>query len=279
MKHDDNLLRELGRLAREDLPLADGPIPDPRWDALARGMLSDEEQEDLRVEAAASPDGGRLWEAFRPFAVGFEGRVLKRIDETRLATDDADVVPFPAAAPTPSPRWRRYSPTLALAAVLLLAVGLWRFGGERAAVAPIPRYELRMEGVGATRSTSGEENAASRLVPGKRFTILLRPERDVSGPVLARVFARGADGAWREWGLARDALETAPNGSLRLSAVLDASLDPGLRSLAFAVGLADALPSAARLLEDLAAGEGASGEGWTWYYAEVEVAVPEEPRE
>ena len=80
---DDDLLRDLGRVAREQAVADEEEFSAPRWDALCAGTLAAEEEEELRAEAMSSSAGRRAWEVFRPPDEGFRRRVVQRLQESR----------------------------------------------------------------------------------------------------------------------------------------------------------------------------------------------------
>ena len=72
LKEDEKrLLEAIQRVARERDPLSD-----PRWDALAAGTLSDEEEAALREEAKRSPAMAQAYEAFRPLDAAKKERMI-----------------------------------------------------------------------------------------------------------------------------------------------------------------------------------------------------------
>lgn len=294
MKNED-LLPDLGRVARNDVVLGDDPWPDPRWDDLAAGDLSAAEEKRLRAETMALPGGERAWEGFKPFAEGFEHRVLRRVQESRVGEAGAEpaasepvanaptiadsaVVPLLPRRSRPRPAW--LAPTLAAAAALVAMVGWWQLDTRRdiprdtphpGLVEPLPAYSLEVSGVSTMRSDPRD----SVFLRGKRFTLVLRPEREVDAPVAVYFFIRGADGGWREWQLVKDALEGDAKGSFRVSAVLDSSLEVGGHIVALAVGAADSLPTTGEILGILADGGESPSPGWWLLRREIEVAEEE----
>src|SRR5215831_10074605 len=112
---DDRLLRELGHLAREEKEAEQARL-DERWDRLADGTLSPEEDAELRALAAASPEAREAYEAFRPLGAAFQARL---VDELATAV--------PAATKTPAGRLLNFRRALSRNSV--------RFGAVAAAVA------------------------------------------------------------------------------------------------------------------------------------------------
>ena len=77
-------MRDLGHLAREESE-AEKRRLDERWDRLAAGTLSAEEEAELRALAAASPEAARAYEAFRPLGADFQARVVEAIRAQEVA--------------------------------------------------------------------------------------------------------------------------------------------------------------------------------------------------
>ena len=75
--NEDDLLQELGKLAREQS--GSGRLLDERWDRLAAGTLSAEEERELRLLAETSEPARLAFEAFRPLGEGFHGGVVRAI--------------------------------------------------------------------------------------------------------------------------------------------------------------------------------------------------------
>src|SRR5690349_2865096 len=89
---EDELLKELGDLARREQE-AELAFLDERWDRLAAGTLSAEEDAELRALAASSPEIGEVYEAFRPLGADFQARV------TEAATAELARGPAPRVLP------------------------------------------------------------------------------------------------------------------------------------------------------------------------------------
>jgi RNA polymerase sigma-70 factor (ECF subfamily) len=86
----DPILSELGALARQE---GEGESPlDERWDRLAAGTLTAEEDTELRALAASSPEAREAYEAFRPLGAAFQARVVSAINAERTIEETADLV-------------------------------------------------------------------------------------------------------------------------------------------------------------------------------------------
>jgi RNA polymerase sigma-70 factor, ECF subfamily len=75
---EDRILLELGYLAKEEREAEKAPL-DERWDRLAAGTLTPEEDAELRALAESSPETRETYEAFRPLGAKFQARVVKEI--------------------------------------------------------------------------------------------------------------------------------------------------------------------------------------------------------
>lgn len=92
--------------------------------------------------------------------------------------------------------------------------------------APLPGYQLRVQGAQQGERAAAPETGALRLRPGSRLHLALRPEADVTGDVRARLFVR----AMGERALGAELLlkqEQSSTGSLRVEAEVPSSLPEG----------------------------------------------------
>ncbi len=87
----DSILSELGALARQEGE-AESPLLDERWDRLAAGTLTAEEDAELRALAASSDEAREAYEAFRPLGADFQARVVRAINAERTTEETADLV-------------------------------------------------------------------------------------------------------------------------------------------------------------------------------------------
>src|ERR1700722_4539121 len=76
--NSDPLLRSLARVAGEDAMLEN---ENNRWEALARGELSVEEETEMKRQALADPTVAALYEAFRPLTSDTKARIAERLAE------------------------------------------------------------------------------------------------------------------------------------------------------------------------------------------------------
>src|SRR5947199_7226982 len=95
MNMEDQLLKELGALARREEE-AERSRLDERWDRLAAGTLTSEEDAELKALAASSPEAREAYEAFRPLGADFQARVVSAINSEKS--------PKPQPQPQPQPQ-------------------------------------------------------------------------------------------------------------------------------------------------------------------------------
>lgn len=217
--NDDDLLAEVGQLARDERILAD-----PRWRALARGELGADERAALIALAEQSAEGRAALEAYTP---------LDAADQAAL------VEGILAAAPPPArprsllgARLRRGAAGAALLAAAALAA-LWLRRGDP----PLPAYVATIAGEQAQRAApppDAQPGGVARLGPGAEIEVLLRPAQSVPGAVDARAFLaregveravpasieRSDDGALRLGGSYEQLFGEAPRGAWELVVVV-----------------------------------------------------------
>src|SRR4051812_40067629 len=84
MNMDDLLLKELGKLARREEE-AESARFDERWDRLAAGTLTAEEEAELKAFAESSPEARETYQAFRPLGADFQTLVVSAINAERAS--------------------------------------------------------------------------------------------------------------------------------------------------------------------------------------------------
>ena len=222
----DRLLSELGDLARQEGE-AEKARFDERWDRLAAGMLTPEEEAELKALAESSPEMREAYEAFRPLGADFQARVVSAINAERAAeaAQPAPQKPRPRILP-----FRRIEVWLGAAAaaaavyvlvqmpVLLLSSG----------------YEASLDG--GFKTDRGNEIASSDTPrvfgPGSPFTLNVSPKRPLKDPGEVRPSIYLSSSAGRE-DLSPLSLEapfqTAETGSVFLDATMgkDVKIPPG----------------------------------------------------
>jgi hypothetical protein len=219
----DRLLRELGDLARSETKAEEARFGD-RWNHLAEGTLTAEEEAELKALAASSPEDREAFEAFRPLGADFQARVVSAINAERAK---------PAAAPQPEPQEplprvlpfrrivRRAEVWVGLAAAA--AAGVFFMVTP---ASPLPGYEASL--TGGFKANRGVETAPPPqkpvLTPGSPFTLEVRPKESLDHPGKVKPIAFLSSGAGRE-DLSplpdlENKFETGENGSVRLNATM-----------------------------------------------------------
>ncbi|HET9227381.1 MAG TPA: hypothetical protein VFR31_11990 [Thermoanaerobaculia bacterium] len=216
---EDRILRELGRLAREEEE-AESARLDERWDRLAAGTLTADEEAELRALAETSPGAREAWEAFRPLGPDFQARMVEQI-AAELPKKEGKVLPFRPAV--------RIGGWIAAAAAAVLAVVLLR------PAPPLPDYEVAVSG-GTSEMRSGP---AETFLPGDSVEVVLRPQTETSGSLEARLYLLHGD----DLRLLETRSEVAdPGGSFKIKGTLDPDLRPGTWTLWAVVGRPGDLP-------------------------------------
>jgi len=254
--NDEELLKAVGRSARARQPL------DERWDELAAERLSDAERDKLLEEAATSEEAAEAYEAFRPLGAEFQARVVERLMAKQLADQGSEADGESHTAPTPKVvPFRRRTPRfagipLALAASVLLAVGLVMFMRPGATPA-LPGYALKLEGQISLTRGEAPPPAAAPFVTGNQFRLVLTPEQQVEGDVIARAYV--LDGNEPE--MLGAAPQISSSGAVLIEGQVgrDVQLPPGDSRLLVIVGRESKLPDAGALAARL----GTSGQEQT----------------
>ena len=173
MNQDDQLLKDLGRLAREQKE--EEMRLDPRWESLSHDDLEPEAEADLLSLAESSEQMKAAWEAFRPLDRSFRRRILDRIreifpqqsrtssrtsllSETSLSSEIPDSARVPPASRLPRLGW----PLMAAASLLVAVVGLAIFRLGEPGFKELPEYSLEtIGGVAVQRSGGGPQGFTS----------------------------------------------------------------------------------------------------------------------
>ncbi|HEX9670359.1 MAG TPA: hypothetical protein VGC93_12875 [Thermoanaerobaculia bacterium] len=252
---DDELLRQLADLARQEEEEENRLPLDPRWDALAAGTLPPAEAEALRAEAEASPEKRAAYEAFAPLGEEFRERMVATARAGLAPAAPAKSAAAPRSSPAPrlplDRRQRRLwlsgtAAAVVLAATVVLVLLLPGLGSE-----PLPPYAARLAGGtqewrgGETEVPAAEAPAVPVFAPGNRLELLFRPERAVGGRLAVETFV-SRDGGLVPW---TAPVEISEHGAVRLEGVIgeEVRLPPGEATLVVAIGRAGSLPGAAAL--------------------------------
>ena len=269
---EDKLLSDLGDLARQDHE-AENARFDERWDRLAAGTLSAEEDAELRALAAASPEAREAYEAFRPLSAEFQARVV--------SAAAAELTPPSArTAPQSEPRETRsrllpFRRATARAGVWLgsaaaLAAGL--FFLLRPGMLPLPGYDPP-ELTGGTQVLRGGEPIPSNVfLPGSLLTLEVRPRQQVAGWIEARAFFGPAAAGGGKILPLPPGPEVAQSGVVRLQGRIgeEIRLPTGTWRIWIVVARPGKVPSAGDLTAALRRGKNRD-DGWMAISADVRI--------
>jgi hypothetical protein len=227
---DDSLLRELGAWAR-DRARQENEQLDERWDRLAAGSLSPEEEAELRAEAEGSAGGTAALAAFQPLGAEAEARILAQIRAQRMAERPAVATPRPVVASPPAAPAKNVLPFrrravvwggglgLAAAAVLVAVLNL------PGSSAPLPSYVAELKGNRSARGPSGTEAPGiPTFSPGARFELVLRPAEAVKGNVALRCLLVAAGGGPPRPFPACDDVKRSDDGSLLVTGTVGSGI-------------------------------------------------------
>jgi hypothetical protein len=202
---DDRPLRDLGNLARKQ-DEAERARWDERWDRLAAGTLTVEEDAELKALAEASPEAREAYEAFRPLGADFQTEVVAKISQELRPR----VLFFRRVI-------RRAEVWVGLAAAV--AAGVYFF--LRPPVPPLPSYELAILVVPS--EYRGPESGTA--TPGSPVVLKIRPQTAVTGKVKAQGFLSCGGGDLRPWPLT--SLNVTEKGVMTLQGRLGKDVQPG----------------------------------------------------
>jgi hypothetical protein len=276
MMSEDPLLRELGRLAQEEKEAEDARR-DERWDRLAAGTLSAEEDAALRALAATSLAAREAYEAFRPLGADFQARVVEKLaGELRRGEPEA----WP---PEPRSRLLPFRPASWgfagwLGAAAVAASGLLLVVRGPATMPPLPLYSAELKGeIRTQRGAPGPAAGPQQFGPGSRLSLVVRPEHPVVGEVEARaLLARSAENVpCRPAAPAAPAprLDISAGGVVQLQGTIgeDIRLPPGRGRVWIVVGRRGRIPLAGELATALCAGR-MHNHDWQAVSADLSVA-------
>jgi len=254
----DRLLRELGDLARSETKAEEARFDD-RWDRLAAGTLTAEEEAELKALAESSPEIREAYQAFQPLGADFQARVLSRINAQP---------PKPAPAPAPRPEPPKPPPPVSL---------FWRVvrrpevrAGFAAAGAagvlilmwPPTRPPLNLQvtefsgGVNESRGNEPKSSGLPVFVPGAPLTFAVTTASYVQG-VEARVLLSPLSGTRNLRPLEPEPhLEITDQGAVRLQGTLgqEIHIPPGDWRIWIVVGRKGKIPSIKDLQAELSSG-------------------------
>jgi len=258
---DDPLLRELAAWARDRAEVEREQLDD-RWDRLAAGTLTAEEERQLRTEAEGSAEGAAALAAFQPLGAEAEARIVAQIRAQRAAERPARpalVAPRPSVAAQPAagsndrangrpnnvlPFRRRaalWASGLGLAAAAVL-VAVFVLPGS---LGPLPPYTAELKGGDlAARGKGTEAKGIPTFSPGARFELVLRPAETVPGKVAVSCLLIAAGGGLPRPFPACDDAKHSEDGSLRVTGTVGSGIEgpPGDWTLWAIVGRPGGLP-------------------------------------
>jgi hypothetical protein len=233
---DDRWLEELAQVNREQ-QAAERDRLDERWDRLASGELSPEEEAELRSLAATSDEAREAYEAFRPLGADFQASVMAAI---RKQAEDEAVKPAPWLLffHRRAVQFAGWS-AVAAAAAAALVVPFVRPG-------PLPGYAItEASGVRTSRGEEPEPAKVPVFAPGA-FHLVLTPDVETSGKNLeVRCFlARGQDSRPLE---VRPPRIDLAKGGVQVDGSIAYDIPPGAWTLWAIVGRRGKLPDPSAL--------------------------------
>lgn len=220
---NDLLLKELGDLARQQEE-AERARLDERWDRLAAGTLTVEEEAELKALAESSPEAGEAYTAFQPLGVDFQARVMSKINaqQAREEKKTSRVLQFRQIVRRVEVRFGSVA-----AGLFFLVWWWWPPLIDRG-------YQAHLEG-GFKENRGAEATPADGkqvFGPGSSFNPEIGPTQPLEHPgkVKARAFLSSSAGRedLRPLGL-ESKFESGETGSVRLAATIgeDIKVPPG----------------------------------------------------
>lgn len=254
----DRLLGKLGDLARQEEEAGKARL-DERWDRLAAGTLTPEEEAELKALADSSPEIPEAYEAFRPLGADFQARMVSKINAERHPVPQP-VPPDPRPRPLP---FRRIEVWLGAAAAV--AAGVVFFLVPRPALPPLPAYSVAS--LSGDKASRGEESVPPSgmpvFSPGSMLELKVRPQPPfhVKGPLEAHAYRVPASGGGANWVPVPDfKVKKSENGAMLLLGTLGETIQvpPGVWKICVAVSRPDKAPNE----RELPAALGAEHPGW-----------------
>ncbi|HEY2512474.1 MAG TPA: hypothetical protein VGI39_16520 [Polyangiaceae bacterium] len=230
----DDWLDALGRAARRQKQ--EKGEDEARWERLAEGKLSADEDAELRRLAAEDPEVAAKYEAYRPLGDDVKERIAARIGEA-LPAPEAKVAVLP----------RRSRAGVAFVAALAMAAGalVWMHrtadpGAMASLDDALPSYEMTVSGDRTTRAAGdAPAEAIVELHADSQVNLVLRPAKAIAGDIGVRGFLvqGGTAKAWAP------PVQISKDGAVRISgAAGDIFGGPGEWDVALGVGRPSDLP-------------------------------------
>lgn len=262
--NEDRLLRDLGHLMQEQE--TSQVRLDERWDRLAAGTLTAEEESELRALAGTSEEAREAYAAFRPLGADFQARMVERISaELGTQAPEAPETPEPRGRLLPfrpAVRWGGWVTTAAAAAATLFLVV------RDPSYPPLPAYAAEIgPGVQENRGETEPAKGTPIFVPGSQLVLVVQPQQPqgVQGPLEAHAFREvpkgGGELSWEPVPGFR--VTTGANGFMRLRGTLgeEIQLPLGTWRLCVAVSRPGKAPSEREISSALRTEQAAS---WQW---------------
>lgn len=256
---EDRLLRELGHLAKEEEGAEKARL-DERWDRLAAGTLTAEEEAGLRALAETSPEAREAWEAFRPLGPEFQARMVEKIA---------------AELPKKEPWWRWLLSFLPAG-----RIGGWATAAAAAAAvlvvllrpsAPLPDYQIASV-TGGSSAMRGEqaEGPVPAFAPGDIIKVVLHPTESLRQARLeTQIFLRQGEELRL---LEAQSDEIDSGGAVKMKGSIARDLRPGTWTLWAVVGRPGDLPDPAEL-QVLTARGAVRGRDWVAVAKEIRIQL------
>ncbi len=233
--NEDRLLRDLADQARRDEE-AEPARFDERWDRLASGTLTAEEDAELKALAASSPESREAYEAFRPLGADFQARVLSAIQAEKTAAAPRAELPEPRPRVLPFRRAvRRVEVWLGTAAAV--AAGVFLFLRSPAALPPLSGYALTHEVQSKYRGSDSQT-----ATPGSLVKLKVLPDTAVKGAVDTQGFLSCGGGDLRPWQLKPSPDHPGNGVVIYLQGTLDKGTPPGSCEIWIVVSRPDKAP-------------------------------------
>ncbi|MFL6203531.1 MAG: hypothetical protein ACJ76J_30560 [Thermoanaerobaculia bacterium] len=248
----------MGHLAKEEEEAEKARL-DERWDRLAAGTLTAEEEAELRALAETSPEAREAWEAFRPLGPEFQARVVEKIAAELSKPKKKESWWDWLLSFLPAVRFAGWATSAAAAAAVLVVL---------ARPAPLPDYQIAVTG-GSSAMRGEQQETVRAFALGDRIEVHLRPETASRGKLEAQLFLL------REGELRRlDTKNTIEDGSVRMNALLERSFPVGTWTLWAVVGRPGDLPDPAQL-KSLAAREEIRRRNWVAIPWNIRIRSPD----
>jgi hypothetical protein len=233
---DDPLFRELAQVNQESEAEERSRL-DERWDRLAAGTLTANEEAELRALAATSDEAREAYEAFRPLGPEFQASVVQAIRKQGLAPE-GETAKAPRAKLLPFPLRPRFAGWAAAAAAAAAAAVMFFLGPA----ASFPNYQLALTPISSTRGEQLETGKIKVFPPGHRVPVMLKPPTRAASHIWP--WDTGCYISCGHEARRLDAFEKAMSatGAARMECAISGDLRPGMCTLWAVIGRWGKLP-------------------------------------